>query len=752
MLEYMCDKRRNGFSLAGAMILLLVVSAMMAASITLLSKMSNDKTKISAYTKDCIVNEGAADLGSLACDGAIDGCRYGLEKDCDTLFFYADTYETATYKVAKAICDLNGQKACKFLMDQCVGDANDCDLDTTNNLNDIVSYLDDAYSADNSYRAYITSLGTAYYGQGLTNFKDKVDEICNAEYVATHTMNSIACNIVGREEVTHMLDFDVADRAMFNEEDGTVGTTFTGGVVTLREQEEGDLVSYGAAYCWGQGDFGSLGDNNTAAHSLGLPGLVGGNKIFSSLDSGSYYTCAIEDGTNDAYCWGQGEFGKLGDNNTAAHNVGLPQIIQGNKKFSIVSAGGLYNCGLELATNDAYCWGNGEFGRLGDNNTAAHNVGLPTLVQGGKKFSFIYAGVSHTCGLELTTNDAYCWGEGLSGKLGDNNTAAHNVGLPGLVQGSKEFSSIALGADYTCALEQTTNDTYCWGQGWGGRLGDNNTNDHNVGLPGLVQGGKKFSSLTTGGWHTCGLEQGTNDAYCWGYGNLGKLGDNNLDAHYVGLPGLVQGGKKFSFLSAGSTQSNHMCAKEQITNDVYCWGIGWNGRLGDNILGDHNIGLPSLVLGSKKYASINAGLSHTCSIVPALNGSAPAYYVTTTALNNLQNVDIITSVDITASADEENRTTRWLVSLDGKAHNDTTKQWKKMTAACTFSDSTTTANLATHDFSADANTFTEIETWMVNCVLPNGSNALDFAIDLGTTDGNMPSVNAIIVNYYPEME
>ena len=58
-----------------------------------------------------------------------------------------------------------------------------------------------------------------------------------------------------------------------------------------------------------------------------------------------------------------------------------------------------------------------------------------------------------------------------------------------------------------------------------GQLGDGNTTNHAF-VPVPVSGGHTFTSLTAGGWHTCGLD-GSGQAWCWGYEYDGQLGDGD---------------------------------------------------------------------------------------------------------------------------------------------------------------------------------------------------------------------------------
>ena len=84
--------------------------------------------------------------------------------------------------------------------------------------------------------------------------------------------------------------------------------------------------------------------------------------------------------------------------------------------FDHVSAGEYHTCGATTG-NQAYCWGDGQGGKLGDGYSFLTRL-IPTAVVGGLTFSQLSAGGYHTCG---RTPDyvAYCWGENTNGALGD---------------------------------------------------------------------------------------------------------------------------------------------------------------------------------------------------------------------------------------------------------------------------------------------------------------------------------------------
>ncbi|MFA5566515.1 MAG: hypothetical protein WDA77_11415, partial [Acidimicrobiia bacterium] len=135
------------------------------------------------------------------------------------------------------------------------------------------------------------------------------------------------------------------------------------------------------------------------------------------------------------------------------------------------------------------------------------------------------AGGGHTCGL-TTDGDTYCWGNGGIGPLGNGNT--NNQNTPVKVSGNHSFVSITAGYLHTCALI-AAGDVYCWGWNNHGQLGNGNTTNQLA--PVKVVGNHSFVSITAGYLHTCGVTA-EGDAYCWGYNAQGQLGNGNTTNQY----------------------------------------------------------------------------------------------------------------------------------------------------------------------------------------------------------------------------
>ena len=98
-----------------------------------------------------------------------------------------------------------------------------------------------------------------------------------------------------------------------------------------------------------------------------------------AISAGHVHTCALLD-SGEVKCWGDGQFGRLGQDsesvigNDAGEMAGLQAIDLGAKALA-VSAGGLHTCAL-LAGGTIKCWGSGQQGKTGQNSEGYLGDGL----------------------------------------------------------------------------------------------------------------------------------------------------------------------------------------------------------------------------------------------------------------------------------------------------------------------------------------------------------------------------------------
>jgi alpha-tubulin suppressor-like RCC1 family protein len=348
----------------------------------------------------------------------------------------------------------------------------------------------------------------------------------------------------------------------------------------------------GVVHCWGEGRWGRLGTGVAydSWQSITSPVAAVADARFSSVDaddlqdSRSGHTCAVAvDGA--AYCWGSGAWGMLGD---GQHGEGLPVHMNpaptraaGVPTIEQVALGGSHSCLLDTE-GGVWCAGANSLEELGaayaPNGCSVDEPCVPNFlpVQGGLRFRSITAGTHHNCGL-TEAGEAWCWGMDVTGQT-------TRSPAPERVPGGLLFQSIVSGGLSTCGIT-LDGATYCWGYNYFGEAGIGApTYGAFVQTPTAVTTPAPLVALTLGVYHACGL---TADgiAYCWGSNAAGQLGATTTEtcglaggqiAPCSSVPIAVNTTLRFTTLAAGYA---HTCGAAS-DGEAYCWGANDHGQLG----------------------------------------------------------------------------------------------------------------------------------------------------------------------------
>lgn len=318
--------------------------------------------------------------------------------------------------------------------------------------------------------------------------------------------------------------------------------------------------------------------SDAAGRNPAIPRLtVTPTNAFVSIDGGTSHACGLTSG-GQTWCWGRNSFGQLGDSTATNSSVAIA-THQSGVTFTQITAGDTHTCGITSA-GQAWCWGQDSDGRLGDSTTATIPL-IPVAVhQNTIVFTSLSAGFGHTCGLN-SSGQAYCWGANGNGQLGNNSQSFRLVPVA-VQQGGSVYTQITAGYWQTCALDNA-GQAYCWGYGGDGALGYGFTVGDSV--PGAVtQSGVTFTTISSDWKHTCALDGG-GQAYCWGLNNQAQLGDSTKVSKYTPVAARMPAGVSYAAIAAGQTST---CAVS-TTGQAYCWGQGTSGQLGNGSFQDKRL-------------------------------------------------------------------------------------------------------------------------------------------------------------------
>lgn len=273
------------------------------------------------------------------------------------------------------------------------------------------------------------------------------------------------------------------------------------------------------------------------------------------------------------------------------------------------------------------CWGNNDFGQLGDGTNTDSNI--PVNVVGIEGGSTIVAGGNHTC--ILSGGSVWCWGQNSEGQLGDGTRMDRNVPVNVL----SSVVDITAGLDYTCAI-MTYGQVMCWGNNDKGQLADGTTTDRRIPtLATLISG---ISNVDAGETKSCGLT-GAGLLRCLSGGATQEIGgivpvtggspEGSLDVAVNrfgslvmaliedGVPVAFQAGQ-FKVISTVShavdvdSGLGHVCT---LVSDgtVKCWGSNFYGQLGRN--SRINSSDPQPVLNISSAWQLAVGKNHACVLI-----------------------------------------------------------------------------------------------------------------------------------------
>jgi len=285
--------------------------------------------------------------------------------------------------------------------------------------------------------------------------------------------------------------------------------------------------------------------------------------------------------------------------------------------FTELVAGSRHVCG-RLASGEVYCWGQ-TWVSDGASETCLDNGQTTTIpcsytpqpVPQGAGLSHLGAGFNSTCGLDAG-GLARCWGNNTYFQLGAATTLTCG-GLPcspspTAVAGGHRFTQLTAGHLHNCGLDGT-GQAWCWGNNQNGALGSAST-ETCVGLPCsrepvAAAEGLSFTTLSAGGGHTCGLTA-SGEAWCWGANDNGQLGVGNTFSSVAALP--VAGTQRFTAIFAGPAST---CGLE-ADGTAWCWGRNDLGQVGDGSTTNRTV--PVRVTGGLKFTALATGNQHVCGI------------------------------------------------------------------------------------------------------------------------------------------
>ena len=347
------------------------------------------------------------------------------------------------------------------------------------------------------------------------------------------------------------------------------------------------LRTDGTARCWGVNDSGQLGIPITRQPAI-LPQTIANQPVkFTQISTGREYTCGL--GTDKfVYCWGDNSFGQLGQVKSRTQLSGSfnpLRVATLPADTAQIATGGRHACALSNS-GVLTCWGANEMAQVG-NSTNIGNQLKPVAVM--TEVKEVATGNDHTCALKQD-GTVYCWGV-KAGWDGWNDRLAVNYQLRPVPVSQLKFVSFRAAGDRSCAIAENKR-LYCWGintDGQAGKPGDMSTRGKML-QPELISSLPEVSQVYLGYYGGCAVTP-SGSTYCWGRNDFGQLGPGialtkrvaGNNTQIIGAAPAVSGLDARLGANARSTifmGSTFTCMLDK-QNNMYCVGNWAQGQLAD---------------------------------------------------------------------------------------------------------------------------------------------------------------------------
>jgi alpha-tubulin suppressor-like RCC1 family protein len=226
-------------------------------------------------------------------------------------------------------------------------------------------------------------------------------------------------------------------------------------------------------WCWGANYAGQLG-RGLVTDGSNRPVRVGTQTEWSSVACGTAFSCAVHaepSAPASIWCFGENNHDQLGHDGP---DTGTPTqvAVTGTPSFGDLVATGEHTCGIVGPDDDLRCWGGNGTGTLGLGDGMLADSFTPAPAHRPGPWLSVAVGHVHTCAVSKTDGTLWCWGDGQWGQLGNGMATAGAIfDDPFQIGNDSDWSLVFGGWEDTCGIK-TDGSLWCWGRNSRGQIGN----------------------------------------------------------------------------------------------------------------------------------------------------------------------------------------------------------------------------------------------------------------------------------------
>ena len=356
----------------------------------------------------------------------------------------------------------------------------------------------------------------------------------------------------------------------------------------------------GEIWSWGKNDYGQLG--NSSNDNSGIPVQESTTGTWSKVVAGEYHSAAFKS-DNSLYLWGANDLGQLGVGTSIDSTSPIQESTQSTSWLSI--SGG-YGFAIGLQQDGTYwAWGTNDYGQYGNGSASGSSLTPIQEDSSSTTWQSISAGLNHTVAIK-SDNTLWSWGENSDGQLGDGTTTGSSIPVQEIT-GSTLWSSVSTHYNHTAAI-RTDGTLWLWGKNDYGQLADADGSEDDSSIPTQeASASTNWESVSTGAYHTVAIKDG--EIWSWGRNNDGQIGDGT-DGIAVTATQESTNSTNWAKVSAGGNTT----AAINDDGEIWSWGAGDDGQLGDNSFVDSSLNPVQENSRSINWDNLSVARNHTIAI------------------------------------------------------------------------------------------------------------------------------------------